>query len=142
LTLNARANISSTTPDCKDGQRPDDYDHTEITFLGYQFRARLARNSQTGQFFVVFTPAVSPQAKQAVRYEIRSWELKRCATESLEEVAARINPVVQRIFIKDFFFVRPPASAGQNKSTFQGRKRKHSPDLIETVKSWISAASG
>jgi hypothetical protein len=30
-----------------------------------------------------------------VRYEIRSWELKRCATESLEEVSARINPVVR-----------------------------------------------
>lgn len=80
---------------CKDGQRPDDYDHTEFTFLGYQFRARLARNRQTGQFFVGFTPAVSPQAKQAMRQVIRSWKLKRYATESLEEVATRINPVVR-----------------------------------------------
>jgi RNA-directed DNA polymerase len=80
---------------CKDGQRPDDHDHTEFTFLGYQFRARFARNSRTGQYFVGFTPAASSQAKQSMRYEIRSWNLKGCATKSLEEVAAQINPIVR-----------------------------------------------
>jgi RNA-directed DNA polymerase len=30
-----------------------------------------------------------------MRYEIRSWKLKRYATNSLEEVAAQINPVVR-----------------------------------------------
>lgn len=80
---------------CKDGQRPDDHDHTNFTFLGYQFRARLAHNSQTGQFFVGFTPAVCPQAKQAMRNAIHSWKLTSCTPMSLEEVAAQINPVVR-----------------------------------------------
>ena len=79
---------------CKDGLRKDDHDHTKFTFLGYEFRARLVQNSRTKQFFVGFTPAVSTRAKQSMRYEVRSWKLKSCATMSLEEVAARINPVV------------------------------------------------
>lgn len=80
---------------CKDGQRADDHEHTNFTFLGYQFRARVARNSRTGQFFVGFTPAVSPQAKQAMQYRIRSWNLKGRATMTLEEVAEQINPIVR-----------------------------------------------
>jgi RNA-directed DNA polymerase len=80
---------------CKDGRRTDDHDHTEFTFLGYQFRARQARNSQTGRFFVGFTPAVSPQAKRSMQYAIRSWNLKSRAELSLEEVARQINPVVR-----------------------------------------------
>jgi RNA-directed DNA polymerase len=80
---------------CKDGRRKGDHDHTNFTFLGYQFRTRLVRNSQTGKFFVGFTPAVSPQAKQSMLYRIRSWKLKSCATMSLEEVAMQINPIVR-----------------------------------------------
>jgi len=64
-------------------------------FLGYEFRARLAHNSQTGQFFVGFTPAVSPQAKQSMQYAIRSWNLKSYSTITLEEVARQINPVLR-----------------------------------------------
>jgi len=80
---------------CKDGQRPDDHNHTKFVFLGYEFRARLAHNSQTGQFFVGFTPAVSPQAKQSMLYAIREWNLKSYSTTTLEEVAQQINPVVR-----------------------------------------------
>jgi len=80
---------------CKDGQRSDNHDHTEFTFLGYQFRARLAQNRRTGQFFVGFTPAVSLQAKRAMRHSIRSWRLKSCVPMSMEEVAKQINPVVR-----------------------------------------------
>jgi RNA-directed DNA polymerase len=80
---------------CKDGLRPDDCNHTEFTFLGFEFRARLARNAKTGQFFVGFIPAVSPRAKQEMQYIIRSWKLKSCATISLEDVAKQINPIVR-----------------------------------------------
>lgn len=80
---------------CKDENRRDDYDQTKFKFLGFEFRGRLTRNSTTGEYFVGFTPAVSPQAKQSMRYVIRSWNLKGCAPLTIENVAARINPVVR-----------------------------------------------
>jgi RNA-directed DNA polymerase len=57
---------------CKDDMRRDEYNQTKFTFLGYEFRTRHVRNSKTGQFFVGFTPAVSPQSKQEIRSTIRS----------------------------------------------------------------------
>jgi len=80
---------------CKDGQRREDSEHTKFKFLGFEFRPRLVRNSTTGQFFVGFTPAVSPEAKQAMRRAIDDWELTSQTTLSLTEVAEKINPVVR-----------------------------------------------
>jgi RNA-directed DNA polymerase len=79
---------------CKDGQRPDQHDHTMFDFLGYTFRQRLCRN-RNGQFFVGFTPAVSKKACKAMSWTIRSWKLKSCAQLSINEIAQRINPVVR-----------------------------------------------
>ncbi len=42
-----------------------------ITFLGYEFRPRLAK-SKTGKHFVSFLPAVSTDAVKAMGREIRS----------------------------------------------------------------------
>ena len=52
---------------CKDGLRCEEHEHTKFDFLGYEFRPRLAKNHSTGQFFVGFTPAVSPTAKKAMK---------------------------------------------------------------------------
>ena len=80
---------------CKDGLRREDSEHTKFKFLGFEFRPRLVRNNTTGQFFVGFTPAVSPEAKQTMRRDIDDWGLTSQTTLSLTEVAEKINPVVR-----------------------------------------------
>ena len=49
---------------CKDTNRRDEAEHTSFDFLGYTFRGRLARGRRG--FFVSFSPAMSPKAKQAI----------------------------------------------------------------------------
>jgi len=56
---------------CKDADRGGSFEHTKFTFLGYEFRPRLAKN-KFGTHFVSFLPAVSPDAMKAMDREIRS----------------------------------------------------------------------
>ena len=43
---------------CKDSNRRGDHEHTSFTFLGYEFRAREAKN-RAGKIFSGFLPAMS-----------------------------------------------------------------------------------
>ena len=79
---------------CKDGRRTEDYELTKFVFLGYEFRSRQCRNGK-GQFFVGFTPAVSPKARKSMSQRIRSWEIIRRVPLTIEELADQINPVVR-----------------------------------------------
>jgi RNA-directed DNA polymerase len=80
---------------CKDDQRRDGHEHTKFKFLGFEFRPRFIKNQNTGQYFVGFTPAVSPDARRSMSRAIRDWQLTSCTTMSLEDVARMINPVVR-----------------------------------------------
>ena len=55
---------------CKDDDRPGSYEHESFTFLGYEFRPRLAR-SKAGRKFVAFLPAVGRGIRPGAA--IRSW---------------------------------------------------------------------
>ncbi|HWJ03938.1 MAG TPA: group II intron reverse transcriptase/maturase [Verrucomicrobiae bacterium] len=78
---------------CKDERREKKHKHTSFTFLGYEFRPRVARN-RSGKYFIGFTPAVSPQARKSFRETIR--KIRRQSTgASLDEVARRMNPVIR-----------------------------------------------
>jgi RNA-directed DNA polymerase len=79
---------------CKDEDRRDDHEVTSFTFLGYEFRPRLAK-SKTGKHFVSFLPAVSADAMKARGREIRSWRLARRSDKSLDDLARMFNNVVQ-----------------------------------------------
>jgi RNA-directed DNA polymerase len=79
---------------CKDVNRTEEYEHTSFVFLGYEFRPRKCRNGK-GQFFVGFTPAVSPKAKKAMSRAIRAWNLTSFTTATLEKLSEQINPVVR-----------------------------------------------
>ena len=78
----------------KDADRRDDNEVTSFTFLGYEFRPRLAK-SRTGHHFVSFLPAVSTAAKKAMGAEIRSWHLARRSDKSLDDLARMFNRIVQ-----------------------------------------------
>jgi len=79
---------------CKDADRPGSAEHEKFTFLGYEFRPRLAKNKH-GEHFVSFLPAVSTDAKKKMGAEIRSWDLGRRSDKSLGDLAAMFNYVVQ-----------------------------------------------
>ena len=79
---------------CKDGNRTEEHEHTLFVFLEYEFRSRQCKNGKS-QFFVGFTPAVSPKAKKSMSQAIREWKLISHTTEPLSDLAVKINPVVR-----------------------------------------------
>lgn len=79
---------------CKDADRTGSYELTKFTFLGYEFRPRLAKNKY-GKNFVSFLPAVSTEAMKAMGREIRSWHWAKRSDKSLSDLARMFNNVVQ-----------------------------------------------
>ena len=79
---------------CKDADRRGDHEVTSFTFLGYEFRPRLAKNRH-GKHFVSFLPAVSRDAMKAMGAEIRSWHWAKRSDKSLNDLALMFNSVVQ-----------------------------------------------
>lgn len=82
---------------CKDTRRRGSHEHVAFTFLGYEFRARRARDKQ-GQRFDGFNPGISPVASKAVRQTMRSWHLKQCSNKTLGDLAQLVNPIVRGWF--------------------------------------------
>jgi len=79
---------------CKDAHRRMRWAHTRFTFLGFTFRARTAKDKE-GTCFTSFLPAVSDEAKNAIRAQIRKWRLHLCHSLNLHELANLINVTVQ-----------------------------------------------
>ncbi|MBT2487735.1 group II intron reverse transcriptase/maturase [Streptomyces sp. ISL-96] len=79
---------------CRDAKRRGSYEHMEFTFLGYTFRARASRTTQSGQTFLSFSPAISKDALKRISAEVRSWRLPHRTGSTLTDLARRINPVV------------------------------------------------
>ncbi len=81
---------------CQDANRRRDAEHTSFDFLGYTFRARLAKG-RSG-YFASFSPAISATARKAVGRKIRAWRLHRRSGSDLTDLAEDINPVVRGWF--------------------------------------------
>ena len=79
---------------CKDADRTGSAEHSKFTFLGYEFRPRLAKNKY-GKNFVSFLPAVSTEAMKEMGREIRSWHMAKRSDKSLNDLARMFNSVVQ-----------------------------------------------
>ena len=92
---------------CKDTNRRDEAQHTSFDFLGYTFRGRLARGRRG--FFVSFSPAVSPNAKQAIGKQISHWHLNRRSATDLAGLAGAINAQDPRL-VQLLRGLLPPAS--------------------------------
>ena len=59
-------------------------------FLGYTFHPRLSKN-RFGKHFLNFSPAVSGDAKSAMRREMRSWRLHLRPDKTLTDLARMFN---------------------------------------------------
>ena len=79
---------------CKDGNRRGEYPNTKFDFLGYCFRARAARNRK-GQLFTSFGPLVSAISLKGMRQQIRELNLRRRTQVRLEDIAQKLNPILQ-----------------------------------------------
>lgn len=79
---------------CQDGKRQREYANTSFDFLGYTFRARLAR-AQKGNFFVNFSPGASNKSKKRLMDKIREMEIQRKTRTSLEDLAEMMNPILR-----------------------------------------------
>jgi RNA-directed DNA polymerase len=79
---------------CKDGRRRAQHEHTSFTFLGYSFRARGARGTQSGRAFTGFLPAISAEALKAKSVELRRMRIHRRSDLSLDDLARWLNPIV------------------------------------------------
>jgi RNA-directed DNA polymerase len=78
---------------CADAKRSGNYESRKFDFLGYTFKPRAATDKR-GVVFTNFAPAVADKAAVAMRREMQSWGLGRHNRWSLEEVLARVRPVV------------------------------------------------
>ena len=78
---------------CKDAYRKRSYEHEQFTFLGYTFRTRSAKGRYS--LFASFLPAVSKDAAQEMRTEIKRWRLHLRSDRSLDDLAKWINPIVR-----------------------------------------------
>ena len=81
---------------CKDANRGGDAEHTSFDFLGYTFRARLAKGHRG--YFASFSPAISAKARKAIGQKIRAWHLNRRSGTDLTGIALEINPQVRGWF--------------------------------------------
>jgi RNA-directed DNA polymerase len=81
---------------CKDANRRGDAEHTSFDFLGYTFRARLAKGR--GGYFASFSPAISATARKAIGKTIRSWHLNLRSGSDLTGLAEHVNPSVRGWF--------------------------------------------
>ena len=95
---------------CKDRNRKGRYERTEFDFLGFTFRPRTARG-RGGKLFLAFSPAISRKSEQAIKDEIRKWQIHRAVTATLEELSARYNEKLRGWFAY-FGKFRPSALYG------------------------------
>jgi RNA-directed DNA polymerase len=79
---------------CKDVDRKESHDHESFDFLGYTFRPRLSMN-KSGKTFVNFTPAISNNAANRIRKEIRSWKIHLRSDKNLTDLAKMFRSQVQ-----------------------------------------------
>jgi hypothetical protein len=79
---------------CRDNDRRGRYATTSFTFLGFTFRPREARDSNS-RTFTAFLPAISKEALTRIRSEVRRWRLHLRIGQSIADVARAINPLVR-----------------------------------------------
>jgi group II intron reverse transcriptase/maturase len=80
---------------CRDSNRSQAHPHIQFDFLGYGFQPRRARNSQNGQYFVSFTPAISRKASKAITRTVRGWGLHAASEKELDDFSRMYDRYVR-----------------------------------------------
>ena len=69
----------------------------KFDFLGFTFRPRIAYGRK-GKISCSFSPAISKNAGQKIRDEIRAWKLHGCTGQFIEDLSRQINPKLRGCF--------------------------------------------
>ena len=67
----------------------------QFTFLGYDFKPRILKDSRSGKIFRKCMPGASKSAMKKMTKEVRSWKLHRSTTDDAQRVAGRTNYIVR-----------------------------------------------
>ena len=78
---------------CRNGNRNGHHEYEKFVFLGYEFRPRYVK-TRNGQFFLTFSPAVSPEAAKQFRSRCREL-VKGCRHLGMAYLARRLNPMIR-----------------------------------------------
>jgi len=79
---------------CKDDRRTEIHEHHSFTFLGYDFRPRLARNRQ-GVGYVGFGPGVGRGALKAMGQTMRRWQVQRRTAQTVTDLLTDYGPILR-----------------------------------------------
>lgn len=79
---------------CKDINRRAGYERVSFDFLGFGFRPRSSKDKY-GRRYVNFSPAISNDAKKALRQEIKSWHIQLKNEHALDDLSRMFNPVLR-----------------------------------------------
>jgi len=129
---------------CKDSNRKGSAEFEKFTFLGYEFRPRLAKGAKDGVFFVSFSPAVSRDALTRIRHTIRGWRIHRRSDLTFAEIVTRINRYVAGWiayygrFYKSALYV---ALRGINQYLMRWAKRKFKNLRRSSKRAWAALKS-
>lgn len=80
---------------CKDSNRREEYPNVSFDFLGYTFKPRQAQNGRKDGSFTNWLPAVSTKAMKSMNEKMREWEVLQKTGNTIQEIAAKINPVLR-----------------------------------------------
>jgi len=80
---------------CKDYKRCLDYDQVSFTFCGYMFCPRKAYDKVRKKAYTGFLPAVAPGKLTDMSRKAASWRLHRRTTQTLDDLAREVNPVLR-----------------------------------------------
>lgn len=79
---------------CKSSRRKECYPNVTFDFLGFTFQPRESVDKH-GTRFTGFLPAISHKSMKRINETIHSWHLNRHSNQTLEHLAADINPIVR-----------------------------------------------
>ena len=79
---------------CKVSQRQESDETRSFSFLGYDFKPRGYKTKQ-GTYGCGFLPAIGKKAKKRFTEKLRSLNISRNTTRSIEELANLLNPIIR-----------------------------------------------
>ena len=68
---------------------------TSFTFLGYDFKLRILKDSRSGKIFRRCMPGASKSAMKRMTKEVKSWRLHRTTTNDASQLANRYNYIIR-----------------------------------------------
>lgn len=87
-------NDKSSIVFCKKNGRNGDRSKTCFTFLGFQFRPRLAR-ARDGSMFCTFSQAPCPKALKELRQRVRHFKIQFRVEQNIEDLSRSMNPAIR-----------------------------------------------